>query len=86
MCHSIIRNFEDAKDVECLAEIMCIDINSCDKSKLLTELEMDFKKAKYENRKQEILKLLEDANISEEEKAILSIELNQILKKLVAKK
>ena len=86
MCHSIIRNFEDAKDVECLAEIMCIDINSCDKSKLLTELEMDFKKAKYENRKQEILKLLVDANISEEEKAILSIELNQILKKLVAKK
>lgn len=86
VCHSIIRNFENQSDIEYIAEIMCIDLNSCDKSKLLIELESDFKKIKYENRKQEILKLLSDEKIPEEEKAILSVELSQILKKLVAKK
>lgn len=86
VCHSIIRNFDEQEDIEYIAEIMCLDLNSCDKSKLLLELESDFKKNKYENRKKEILKLLGDPNISEEEKAILSIELSQILKKLVVKK
>ena len=86
VCHNIIRNFESPKDVDCIAEIMCIDLNACDKLKLIEELELDFKKARYESRKQEILKLLSDPEVSEEEKSVLSIELSEILKKIVAKR
>lgn len=79
---NISTKFEQEKDIELLTEIMCIDISSFEKAKLVAELETNFKKYGYMKKRNEILQRLSDSSVSEDEKRFLEAELSVILKKL----
>lgn len=79
---NVVSKFNDEEKIKIITEVLCIDMSSFDKTKLLSELETNFKKYRYLKKRDEILKRLSDSDIEQDEKSFLEIELTQILKKI----
>ena len=76
---NILTRVTDNDTLNLITEIMTISI--LDKAKLYRELDNIFKKYKYQKRREEILKRLSE-EISKDERAMLEIELGQIILKI----
>lgn len=83
---NIITNFNDKQDINLVAEIMCIDLSQYNKPKLIQELEIAFKKYRYEKDRSDIIKKLGDSNLDADERRFLEAELSVILKKIAKTK
>lgn len=79
---NLVSKFEDTQEINLVTEILCIDISSFDKSKLMQDLEINFKKYNYLKKRTEIMQRLSEEGVDPDEKKFLEIELNQILKKI----
>lgn len=79
---NLVNKFEAPEDVNIITEILCIDISSFDKPKLMQDLETNFKKYNYVKKRNEIMSRLAEDGIDSDERRFLEIELNQILKKM----
>lgn len=79
---NIVSKLEAEEDIKLVTEILCIDLSMCDKSKLIKELEDNFKKYRYMQKRSEIIARLSDENVSTDEKRFLEAELSLILKKM----
>ena len=78
---NITTRFTGDKDVELISQILCTDISTFDKPKLIEDLKNSFKKYRYMDRRQEILEEL-NKDMSQDEKRLLELELGQIILKL----
>lgn len=78
---NITTKFTKEKDVELISQILCTDISTFDKPKLIEDLKNSFKKYRYMDRRQEILEEL-NKDMDPDEKRLLELELGQIIIKL----
>ena len=78
---NITTKFTKEKDVELISQILCTDISTFDKPKLIEDLKNSFKKYRYLDRRQEILEEL-NKDMDPDEKRLLELELGQIIIKL----
>ena len=84
---NILDLFEN--DEECVSQITAImaeDLQINDVDKCIDDVLCNYSKEKLTNRKSEIIKLLEEGNLSKDEAMILEKELNEIIIKLAKKK
>ena len=79
---NIVSKFDNEEDIKLVTEILCIDLSLCDKTKLMQDLEDNFKKYRYMKKRAEIIERLTDKNVSYDEKRFLEAELSLILKKM----
>lgn len=79
---NLTSKFDNPEEVNVIAEILCIDISSFDKPKLIQDLETNFKKYNYVKKRTEIMTRLSEDGVDPDERRFLEIELNQILKKM----
>ncbi len=79
---NIVSKFDNEEDIKLVTEILCIDLSLCDKTKLMQDLEDNFKKYRYMKKRAEIVERLTDKNVSDDEKRFLEAELSLILKKM----
>jgi len=79
---NLASKFDNPEDVNVITEILCIDISSFDKPKLMQDLEVNFKKYNYVKKRTEIMSRLGEDGVDPDERRFLEIELNQILKKM----
>ena len=77
----ILSKVEDEEMIKELTDIMYLDISDVDKTKLLNDVLKNKNKEKLYLRRDEILKRL-DLDITQDEKEILKLELNQIILEL----
>jgi len=79
---NLVSKFERPEAINVISEILCIDISSFDKSKLMQDLEINFKKYNYVKKRTEIMSRLSEDGVDPDERRFLEIELNEILKKM----
>lgn len=78
---NIISKFNNEEKLKVITDIMSINMFEFDKEKLLIDMVNTFRKYRYTKRREEILQKIK-SKITKDEKKILEVELNQIIKKI----
>ena len=76
---NVLAYFKKPEEVNLITEIMCLNINSLDKEKLILDIEREIKQDRYKVRMEEIFKRLSEKDVSQDEKEMLNVELAQII-------